>query len=99
MDRRYSSLLYVGMIAGTLICAGLVAYPFVDPLKSMSLARALILRGTLFVSGVFGLVAALVIIDVVTPGDWLDRVGNDALSSAILLSAVVAGLAWMYCYA
>lgn len=96
---RFLKLAYVGMITATLIAAGLYLYPLLDPLRPLALARAVVLRGTLFVFGVVAMLAALALTDLVTPGDWLDRVGHDPLSSSILLSALVAGLAWMFCYA
>lgn len=96
---RFLKLSCVGLVTATLIAAGLWLYPLLDPIRPLALARALVLRGTLFVFGVVALLGALVLADLVTPGDWLDRVGHDALSSSILLSALVAGLAWMFCYA
>lgn len=95
---RFAKLAYVLVITVAFIGAGLWVYPFLDPMRPEMLARALILRGTLFVFGVMAFMVALVLIDIVTPGDWLERVGHEALSSAVLLSALVIGLAWMYCY-
>lgn len=99
MDDRFKKWFYLSISAWVMIAIGLMIYPYLDPIKPISLARALVLRGTLFLFGVFALTSALVLTDSVTPGDWLERVGNEPLSCSILLSALVIGLAWMYCYA
>lgn len=99
MSGRYYGLLFVGIIVGLLVGVGIVSYSILDPGRPFDLARALVLRGSLFMAGVFGLISALVLTDVVTPGDWLDGVGHDPLSSSILLAALVLGLSWMFCYA
>jgi hypothetical protein len=99
MSERHYGLLLVGLIVGVLEGVGIGIYMTLDPARPFDLARALVMRGSLFMAGVLGLISALVLTDVVTPGDWLEGVGNDPLSSSILLSALVLGLSWMFCYA
>jgi hypothetical protein len=58
----------------------------------------LLLRTATMLFGLIFLTLGLVVIDLITPSDYLDQVGSDALSCAMVCSAIMLSLALIFIY-
>lgn len=71
------------------------AYMWVRP-GDTAIFETFLLRTSMMVDGLAFLLFGLVATDLVTPGDWLQKVGEDAKACAMVLSSVCFCLAWIY---
>ena len=93
----------IGWIAGISVCAAMVAvchwsYGKVRPDDANALLEQFLLRTSMMIDGLALLTFGIVLIDLVTPNDWLAKVGENAVACAIVISAICLTLAGIFIY-
>lgn len=80
------------------IAGSLLVFPMVEWVDPMQLARSLVLRtGTCFM-GILVLLGSLVLADILTPSDWLRKIGEDPMACAVVCAALSLALALVFVY-
>jgi len=89
----------VSIVMVTICFISLYYYRAVAPLDPDALARSIMLRLPMMALGIVMLLGSLVAAALIIPGDGLDMVGQEPIPYAIVMSALVIGVALICAYA
>ena len=73
-------------------------YAILSPDDPDALQRLLILKSAACSVGLYVFITSIILIDAVTPGPWMRKVSEDAISSAMVLAACMLALSLIWVY-
>ena len=88
-----ASVLAVASVTSLLACS-----EWVMPHDPLALLRYVVIRLTAVLIGLITLSGGMLFVNFITPDDWMDGIGKDPTSSAILMSAVVLVIGAILCW-
>jgi drug/metabolite transporter (DMT)-like permease len=88
-----ASVLASTAVAGLLGCSH-----WAMPQDPTGLIRYVVIRLTAVLIGMITLSGGMLFIDFITPDDWMDGIGKDPTSSAIVMSAVILTIGAILCW-
>ncbi|MBI5248427.1 MAG: hypothetical protein HY912_02935 [Desulfomonile tiedjei] len=86
------------MLASTAVAGLLACSNWIMPHDPLSLLRYVVIRLTAVLIGLITLTGGMLFVDFITPDDWMDGIGKDPTSSAIVMSAVVLVIGAILCW-
>ncbi|AFM25975.1 DUF350 domain-containing protein [Desulfomonile tiedjei] len=89
----------IASVLSALAVSGLLwSGAWVMPEDPSGLLRYTLIRLTAVLIGMITLTGGMLFVDFITPDDWMEGIGKDPTSSAILMSAVVLVIGAILCW-
>lgn len=74
-------------------------YPRINPADPTALGESIVLRLPLMAAGLVFITGGIILINLVTPNDWFEKIYESPVAIAVVLAAFILALAWMAGYA